>query len=174
VRDGVASTPLRLGRGARPARSPAAPGWLPCAAWHISTCAGRRAARAACGLHAGRFARALSCGRWLGSATTAVRSVALPADASCEDLEVDAALPFLDMHVSAALAAGAAPYLSEEQRLAMGVVRPSHNDEARAVARPVQQVKSGACASCLYSFAAMSACGLGLSSAGHLGCRSSA
>jgi hypothetical protein len=100
--------------------------------------------------------------------------VALPADASCEDLEVDAALPFLDRHVSAALAAGAAPYLSEEQRLAMGVVRPSHNDEARAVARPVQQVKAAHAHIFLYSFAAMSVSELGPSSAGHLGCSSSA
>ena len=64
------------------------------------------------------------------SAQASVRAEALPADASCEDLEVDPALPFLDAHVAAALAAGAAPYMSEEQRFAMGAVRPSHHDEA--------------------------------------------
>ena len=60
-----------------------------------------------------------------------VRAAALPADASCEDLEVDPALRFLDTHVASALADGAAPYISEEQRFAMGAVRPSHHEEAR-------------------------------------------
>ena len=64
------------------------------------------------------------------SAQASVRAEALPADASCEDLEVDPALPFLNAHVAAALAAGAAPYMSEEQRFAMGAVRPSHHNEA--------------------------------------------
>ena len=74
-------------------------------------------------------------------ASAAVRAAALPADASCEDLEIDPALPFLDAHVASALANGAAPYITEEQRLAMGAVRPSLHDEARSCPSPrVQQV----------------------------------
>ncbi|KAK9837092.1 hypothetical protein WJX81_002406 [Elliptochloris bilobata] len=68
--------------------------------------------------------------RTLLAAPAAVRAAALPADASCEDLEVDPTLPFLDAHVASALANGAAPYIAEEQRFAMGAVRPSHHDEA--------------------------------------------
>ncbi|CAK0784933.1 hypothetical protein CVIRNUC_008138 [Coccomyxa viridis] len=62
-----------------------------------------------------------------GSAST--RSSALPADASCEDLDVDPSLSFLDGYVSEALHSGAAPYISQRDRSAMGVVRPSHHDE---------------------------------------------
>ena len=54
----------------------------------------------------------------------------LPADASCEDLEVDASLGFLSSFVQAALQAGAAPYISEADRFDMGAVRPSHQDAA--------------------------------------------
>ena len=54
----------------------------------------------------------------------------LPADASCEDLEVDASLGFLSGFVQAALQNGAAPYISEADRFDMGAVRPSHQDAA--------------------------------------------
>ena len=54
----------------------------------------------------------------------------LPADASCEDLEVDASLAFLSSFVQAALQNGAAPYISEADRIDMGAVRPSHQDAA--------------------------------------------
>lgn len=66
-----------------------------------------------------------------------MRAAALPADASCEDLEIDPALPFLDAHVASALANGAAPYITEEQRFAMGAVRPSHHDEVRSLPSPM-------------------------------------
>ena len=69
-----------------------------------------------------------------GSAST--RSSALPADASCEDLDVDPSLSFLDGYVSEALHSGAAPYISQQDRSAMGVVRPSHQDEVPVVPHP--------------------------------------
>ena len=42
---------------------------------------------------------------------------------------MDPALSFLDGYVSEALHSGAAPYISQQDRSAMGVVRPSHHDE---------------------------------------------
>lgn len=58
-----------------------------------------------------------------------VMQVALPADASCEDFEDEMpalrSLSFLNHYVQDALQAGAAPYIPEEQRLEMGVVRPT-------------------------------------------------
>lgn len=42
-------------------------------------------------------------------------------DASCEELDLDPNLGFLDAYVARALAAGAAPYISEEERFRMGV-----------------------------------------------------
>lgn len=59
-----------------------------------------------------------------------VQKAALPPDASCEDLEIDASLPFLNSYVQQALNNGAAPYIPEEQRMEMGFVRPSHHEEA--------------------------------------------
>ncbi|GJP56805.1 hypothetical protein CLOM_g15852 [Closterium sp. NIES-68] len=41
----------------------------------------------------------------------------LPVDGSCEDIEMDPSLPFLDQYVGDSLAAGARPYLSESDRL---------------------------------------------------------
>eukprot|EP00884_Botryococcus_braunii_P007982 jgi/Botrbrau1/17185/Bobra.0157s0076.1 len=64
------------------------------------------------------------------SAPASVRAAVLPMDASCEELDLDPNLGFLDAYVARALAAGAAPYISEEERFRMGVVRPSHADEA--------------------------------------------
>lgn len=49
----------------------------------------------------------------------------MPADASCEDIDVDPGLGFLTNFVSNALANGAVPYISEADRLDMGVVRTS-------------------------------------------------
>ena len=58
-----------------------------------------------------------------------VMRVSLPADASCEDFEdempVLQSLSFLNRYVQDALQAGAAPYIPEEQRMEMGVVRPT-------------------------------------------------
>ena len=65
------------------------------------------------------------------SGPAATRAAALPVDAAAEDIQVDSALEFLDHYSAAALARGAAPYISEEERFAMGVVRPSHHDVVR-------------------------------------------
>lgn len=54
----------------------------------------------------------------------------LPADASCEDIEVDPNLGFLSTFVQNALQSGAAPYISEQERFAMGAVRPTHHENA--------------------------------------------
>ncbi len=40
----------------------------------------------------------------------------LPEDASCEDLDIDPTLPFLNAFVQTAVQNGAAPYLSEQDR----------------------------------------------------------
>lgn len=50
---------------------------------------------------------------------------------------MDPSLPFLDGFVAAALANGAAPYISEQERFAMGVVRPSHHDEVSPASYPL-------------------------------------
>lgn len=70
------------------------------------------------------------------SGTPATRAAALPADASCEDVDVDPALSFLDGYVSEALQTGAAPYISQQDRFAMGAVRPSHHKEVRPPTKP--------------------------------------
>ena len=48
----------------------------------------------------------------------------LPMDASCEDLEVDASLSFLDTFVSEALAKGASAYKPPHQRVAASAIQP--------------------------------------------------
>ena len=45
-----------------------------------------------------------------------VQQRVVPQDASCEDLDVNESLPFLDSFVQASLQNGAAPYLSEQDR----------------------------------------------------------
>ena len=47
-----------------------------------------------------------------------VMKAALPVDASCEDLETDEKLGFLDAYVQQALAKGAQPYIPRHQRSA--------------------------------------------------------
>jgi len=49
------------------------------------------------------------------------RKVVLPPDASCEDIEIDPHLPFLNAFVQAALQDGAAPYIP-------GMHRPTTHD----------------------------------------------
>ncbi len=50
---------------------------------------------------------------------------------------MDPALSFLDNYVSEALQTGAAPYISQQDRFAMGAVRPSHHDEVRLQSMPI-------------------------------------
>ncbi|CAD7698737.1 unnamed protein product [Ostreobium quekettii] len=63
-----------------------------------------------------------------------VKSAVLPADASCEDFEDEMptlrSLSFLNAYVQDALQAGAAPYISPEQQLEMGVIRPTSSTDA--------------------------------------------
>ena len=56
-------------------------------------------------------------------APAGLRAAALPVDGAAEDVCADAGLAFLDGHVGDALAAGAAPYLTPDQRAAMGAAR---------------------------------------------------
>lgn len=70
--------------------------------------------------HGAQVESAVACS---GPAQT--RQVALPHDAAVEEVDVDPSLAFLNSHVNAALQHGAAPYLREEERVSMGVVRPS-------------------------------------------------
>ncbi|KAL4452296.1 hypothetical protein ABPG75_007958 [Micractinium tetrahymenae] len=58
-------------------------------------------------------------------APAATQRAALPYDAAAEDVGVDPDLPFLESFVQQALQNGAAPYLSLEDRLAMGMTRDS-------------------------------------------------
>ena len=50
-------------------------------------------------------------------------------DASCEDLQIDASLPFLNAFVQQALSNGAAPYISQQERTSMGVMPTSRHHE---------------------------------------------
>ena len=63
------------------------------------------------------------------SASRQVQQAALPLDASCEDLQIDASLPFLNTFVQQALASGAAPYISQQERSSMGVMPTSRHHE---------------------------------------------
>ena len=65
----------------------------------------------------------------LCSATRQAQQAALPTDASCEDLQIDASLPFLNAFVQQALSNGAAPYISQQQRTSMGVLPTSRHHE---------------------------------------------
>ncbi|XP_047340759.1 AP-4 complex subunit epsilon-like isoform X2 [Impatiens glandulifera] len=58
----------------------------------------------------------------------AVESI-LPLDASCEDIEIDKSLPFLNSYVQQALEKGAHPYVPEELRSAVLNVGPVENRE---------------------------------------------
>ncbi|KAL3152008.1 hypothetical protein ABBQ32_001127 [Trebouxia sp. C0010 RCD-2024] len=64
------------------------------------------------------------------SGSAQARQAALPADASCEDLQIDVSLPFLNAFVQQALESGAAPYISQQQRDSMGVMPTSRYHEA--------------------------------------------
>lgn len=64
------------------------------------------------------------------SGSAQARQAGLPADASCEDLQIDASLPFLNAFVQQALEGGAAPYISQQQRDSMGVMPTSRYHEA--------------------------------------------
>lgn len=73
--------------------------------------------------------------RWC-SGPAQTRQVALPHDASVDDIDIEPGLAFLDAFVATALQGGAAPYIPESQRLSMGVVRPSaasEHDSAHAL-----------------------------------------
>jgi len=69
------------------------------------------------------------------SCDAATRAAALPHDASCEDLEIDADLSFLNSYVNSALQAGAAPYIPQEERDGLGVVRDVHQGVASSPSR---------------------------------------
>ncbi len=62
-----------------------------------------------------------------------MQSAVLPEDAAVEPLTVDEGLSFLNAYVQQALQAGAAPYVPEEERRAMGIVRQSASDAASQV-----------------------------------------
>ena len=64
------------------------------------------------------------------SGAVQTRQAALPPDASCEDLQIDVSLPFLNSFVQQALDHGAAPYISQQQRTSMGVMPTSRHHEA--------------------------------------------
>lgn len=66
---------------------------------------------------------------WSCSGSAQVRQTALPPDASCEDLQIDVSLPFLNAFVQQALEQGAAPYISQQQRDSMGVMPTSRHHE---------------------------------------------
>ena len=53
-----------------------------------------------------------------------------PYDGSCEDIEVDENLPFLENFVQSALARGAAPYVTLEQRIAEEAAANIHTPAA--------------------------------------------
>lgn len=53
------------------------------------------------------------------------QQAALPFDASCEDIDADPKLSFLEAFVQQALRNGAAPYLSAKDRVAIGMARSS-------------------------------------------------
>lgn len=62
--------------------------------------------------------------------TPSVVAAVMPLDASCEDIEADKKLAFLDQFVSEALRRGAQPYIPEGQRLGSGSVPFSGADSA--------------------------------------------
>ncbi|KAL0026447.1 hypothetical protein WJX79_010441 [Trebouxia sp. C0005] len=64
------------------------------------------------------------------SGAVQTRQAGLPSDASCEDLQIDVSLPFLNSFVQQALQHGAAPYISQQQRTSMGVLPISRHHEA--------------------------------------------
>ena len=64
------------------------------------------------------------------SGSPQARQAGLPADASCEDLQIEVSLPFLNAFVQQALERGAAPYISQQQRDSMGVMPTSRHHEA--------------------------------------------
>ena len=63
------------------------------------------------------------------SGSSQTKQTALPPDASCEDLQIEATLPFLNAFVQQALENGAAPYISQQQRSSMGVMPTSRHHE---------------------------------------------
>ena len=64
------------------------------------------------------------------SGSAQARLAALPPDASCEDLQIEVSLPFLNAFVQQALEHGAAPYISQQERDSMGVMPTSRHHEA--------------------------------------------